>query len=129
MRPTKSGNSEGAVFHTMKTSSASPSGGCISEVTAAPVSVLTKERLDRLLTRGLQADMTHDWGTEFSYFRAAQGLRKLAAWDVPPVPQTWLWEQAGVRQGPIACTQNRYFNTMPEMAWNLMVRFRRMQAG
>ena len=125
-----------------------------SEVAAAPVLVLPKERLDMLVTAGPTAlkakkeymsearhrelkdlaehleNMTDDWGTDFSYFRAAEGLRKLAAWDVPdPVPQPWLWEQVDVRSGPIACTQNRYFNTMPDMAWNLMVRFRRMQAG
>ena len=125
-----------------------------SDIAAPPVLVLPKERLDLLHTPGptdLKAKthpmtaarqrelrdlarhlegMTESWGTNFSYYRASAALRNLAALHVPrPVPHTWLWEQDPVRQGTIEATQNRYFNTMPEMAWNLMLRFRRLQCG
>ena len=125
-----------------------------SDRAAPPVLVLPKERLNLLPTPGptdpkmkrkpmtprrqreledlashLEA-MSEDWGANFSYFRAATALRSLAAQVLPqPVAHTWLWAADPVRGGPVAATQNRYFNTMPEMAWNLLVRFRRLQGA
>ncbi len=125
-----------------------------SEQAAPPVLVLPRERLQLLQTPGpidaktkpvpmtqqrkreledlashLEA-MTEDWGMGFSYFRAATALRRLAAGDIPqPAAHTWLWGAYPARTGPLAVTRNRYFNTIPEMAWSLLIRFRRLQGG
>ena len=74
--------------------------------------------------------MTEDWGTEFSYFRAAEALRDLAAERLPPpVVHEWLWAADHPRQGPLQRTQNRYFNNIPDMTWSLLARFRRLPAA
>ena len=114
-----------------------------------PVLVLPKNRLDRVgsgpertfhradamsaqrkqeikdLASGI-ANMTEDWGTGFSYFRAAAALRALVDDDVVhPFCHTWLHSQPGAH-APVATTENRYFNNLPGMAWNLIATFRRI---
>ena len=87
-----------------------------------------KKQLQDLATH--LENMTEDWGTEFSYFRAAQALRDLAAERVPPpVVHTWLWDADPPRHGPLQRTQNRYFNNIPNMAWSMLARFRRLAAA
>ena len=121
-----------------------------SQRAAAPVLVLPRARLNLLPTQGpVQAKplcpldakrrkelenladylerMTEDWGTGFSYFRAASDLRDHARQTEAPVPAThsWLWQPRALKAAPLAATRNPYFNTMPEMAWNMMVQFSR----
>ena len=125
-----------------------------SEIAAGPVLVLPRARLRRLRSPGpvqqktatvqmtdqrkreLQdlaahlESMSEDWGLDFSYFRAAQALRNLAAEQLPPpVVHHWLWAPDPPRQGPLQRTQNRYFNNIPDMAWSLLARFRRLAPG
>ena len=78
-----------------------------------------KRELEDLATH--LENMTEDWGTEFSYFRAAEALRDLAAERLPPPDHP--------RQGPLQHTQNRYFNNIPDMTWSLLARFRRLPAA
>lgn len=74
--------------------------------------------------------MTEDWGVDFSYYRAAQALRNLAAGQLPPpMVHHWLWAPDPPRQGPLQRTHNRYFNNIPDMAWSLLARFRRLAQG
>ena len=87
-----------------------------------------KRELEDLATH--LENMTEDWGTEFSYFRAAEALRDLAAERLPPpVVHEWLWAADHPRQGPLQRTQNRYFNNIPDMTWSLLARFRRLPAA
>ena len=75
-------------------------------------------------------NMTEDWGSDFSYFRAATALRDLAAERLPPpAVHHWLWQADGQRNGPPPHTRNRYFNYIPDMAWSLLARFRRLAPG
>ena len=122
-----------------------------SELAAGPVLVLPHTRLARLRSPGpvqqkmatlrmtderkrelldLAAhleSMTENWGLDFSYFRAAQALRALAAEELPPpVVHQWLWAPDPVHQGPLRRTRNIYFNNIPDMAWSLLARFRRL---
>ena len=125
-----------------------------SEQSQAPVLVLPRARLELLRSPGpvqrkfateamtdqrkaeledLAAhleDMTEDWGIDFSYYRAATALRDLAAGRVPPpAVHHWLWQDDAQRNGPVHRTQNRYFNNIPDMAWSLLARFRRLAPG
>ena len=93
-----------------------------------PMSDTRKQELEDLASQ--LEDMTEDWGTDFSYYRAAEALRDLAQERVPPpAVHHWLWQGHGQRNGPLHRTRNRYFNTMPDMAWSLLARFRRLAPG
>lgn len=87
-----------------------------------------KDQLEDLATH--LENMTEDWGSDFSYFRAAAALRDLAAGRLPPpAVHHWLWQGPAQRNGPLSRTRNKYFNNMPEMAWSLLARFRRLAPG
>ena len=71
---------------------------------------------------------TEDWGPGFSYFRAAAALRRLAQSRAPtePAEHTWLMVEDVERGEAVPPTRNK-FNTMPDMAWKLLVEFQRQR--
>ena len=86
---------------------------------------MTADRRDelRMLASALEA-LSAEWRSQHSYFRAAHCLRELADWTPQgPAAHTWLWHQVPRRAHPVVETNNRYFNNLPEMAWQLLVRF------
>ncbi len=81
------------------------------------------------LARELES-LTGDWDPEFSYYRGAKALKDFASRDVPVVNcHAWLFEVCVVDRAPGGTTCNRFFNTMPEMAWRMHVHFRELGGG
>ena len=92
-------------------------------------SPMTSARQDdlRALADRLES-MTEDWGPGFSYYRAAKSLRELAEWEPSEgAAHGWLWAASSDYLRPQPPTANRFFNSLPEMHWSLLVRFSRQQ--
>ena len=75
--------------------------------------------------------LSGSWGPTFSYFRGAAALRELASTPAGhPVHLQFLWMSPGpsAPHQPAPATANVYFNTIPQMSWQLLARFHRAHA-
>ena len=75
--------------------------------------------------------LSSSWGPRFSYFRGAAALRELATSPGShPVHLRFLWTSPGASAPRVAAlpTENAYFNTMPQLSWQLLARFHRPAA-
>ena len=97
-----------------------PTGGCYRR------HALTASRQNelRMFADALQ-EFTAEWDHEFTYFRAAQDLRKLASGrDEERAPPGWL-EQPGtaIPESSAEPTSNPYYDHLPNLSWRLLVNF------
>ncbi len=94
---------------------------------------MTDSRRDALRDLATRLECaTGDWGPAFSYFRGAASLWQFSeATPADGTPAQHLWLRNHVPP-PVAeaapVTQNRYYNTLPDMAWQLLARFRNLSA-
>ena len=72
-------------------------------------------------------NMTADWSSNFSYFRAAAVVRTLAVRvgnPPPPLLGSWVAAPSAPRL-PVQDSGNVYFGHLPNMTWRNLVTFRR----
>ena len=69
-------------------------------------------------------EFTMSWDVQFSYYRAAQELRKLAdGRDHERAPAGFLETQGRARAAPCMATTNPYYNHLPGISWQLLAKF------
>ena len=93
-----------------------------------PVDTLDEKRVNDLYNlANVLENMTADWSPDFSYFRAAAAVRALAVSvgnPPPPILGSWVGVPSAPRP-PVQDSGNTYFGHLPNMAWRMLVSFRR----
>ena len=88
--------------------------------------VMSLERKTDLRKMGDKLEsLTDAWTSEFSMYRVAAELRRLAEGiKGEPCDMPWLWEpESDSSLGHLPETGNRFFNSQPEMAWRVVAKF------
>lgn len=93
-----------------------------------PVDTFDEKRINDLYNlANVLENMTADWSSKFSYFRAALAVRTLAVRvGNPPPPLLGSWVAApSAHRPPVQDSGNVYFGHLPNMTWRMLVTFRR----
>lgn len=109
----------------------------LSEQLHTPGPTMEKRKLDlsnerkRDLCKLAEAleELAVHWAPEHSYYRSGTALRKLVDAKTGAATQhRILWSAPEHYVEVVQPTQNRYFNTLPDLAWNLFAKFEKLAA-
>ena len=70
--------------------------------------------------------LSQEWRPEHSLFRAARELRFLARGRDSVPSEDGFLESAAAEREPLPSTRNPYFNHLPNVSWQMLVKFSRV---